>query len=347
MGLSGITDVLRVGLVGCGGMGNEHLKIVHQIRGASLVGVCDDRVERARRMAEQHQTRYWLEFDKFLEESGIQALHICSPTGLHAEQGIAAANRGIHVLCEKPLDIDIEKVDRLIEACHRNDVRLGCIFQRRAAGAAQVVQKAIADGRMGRILACSVSVKWWRSQEYYDKDAWRGTWRLDGGALANQGIHSLDQMVWLAGPVENVEYARIETANHLIQAEDVAIAVVRFCSGALGTIEATTCCRPDLGTRLEIYGTNGSAALEDACVTRYGLDGKDMLNTLSDRGMRTGGGTDPWAISLAGHRAQIEDFYFAVAERRSPMVDGREARHAVDLLTKIYRFADPTVVLGT
>ena len=200
---------------------------------------------------------------------------------------------------------------------------------------------------MGRIISCSVSVKWWRSQDYYDKDPWRGTWSLDGGTLANQGIHSLDQMVWMAGPAEAVEYAHLETANHRMEAEDFAIAVVRFRSGARGTIEATTCCGPDLATRLEIYGTRGSAAFEDACVTRYGLDGKDMMNTLTDTGLITGGGADPWAISLAGHQIQIEDFYRAIAEQRSPMVDGSEARLSVDLLTKIYRFANPTINLGT
>jgi predicted dehydrogenase len=199
---------------------------------------------------------------------------------------------------------------------------------------------------MGRIISCSVSVKWWRSQEYYDKDAWKGTWGLDGGALANQGIHSLDQMVWMAGPVEAVEYAYVETSNHRMEAEDFALAVVKFRSGARGTIEATTCCKPDLATRLEIYGTRGSAAFEDAFVTRFGLDGVDMMSSLADTGLMMGGGADPWAISLAGHKIQIEDFYCAIAEKRGPMVEGKEARLSVDLLTKIYNFANPSIKLG-
>ncbi len=340
-------EPLRVGLVGCGGMGNEHLKILRSIPGVQIVGVCDHRDTRAHRMAEQHDVNYWNDFDRFLSDCSIHALHICSPTGLHAAQGIAAANRGIHVLCEKPLDIDIFKVDQLIAACDQNNVKLGCIFQRRAAAAAQIVQRAVSSGEMGRIISCSVSVKWWRSQEYYSKDAWRGTWALDGGALANQGIHSLDQMVWMAGPVEKVEYCHLETVLHEMEAEDVAIAVVRFKSGAIGTIEATTCCSPDLATRLEIYGTQGSAALEDAVVTRFGLNGKDMLHTLLDRGVMTGGGSDPWEISLTGHRMQIEDFYCAIRENRTPVVDGREARHSVDLLNKIYAAARPQIKLGT
>ncbi len=342
-----MTNALRVGLVGCGSMGNEHLNILRDLAGVELAGVCDYREERARRMGEQHNIAHWVSFEKFLDESRIQALHICSPTGDHAAQGIEAAKRGIHILCEKPLDISISKVDELIEACHRNNVRLGCILQRRAVRAAQIIHESIEAGRMGRILSCSVSVKWWRPQDYYDKDSWRGTWSLDGGALANQGIHALDQMVWMAGPVEAVEYAHIETANHKMEAEDFALAVVKFCSGARGTIEATTCCKPDLATRLEIYGTRGSVAFEDAYVTRYGLDGQDMMHTLADAGLMTGGGTDPRDISLAGHQIQIDDFYSAIAERRSPMVDGKQARIAVDLLTMIYRRANPSVKLGS
>jgi predicted dehydrogenase len=328
-------------------MGNEHLKIIARQKDARLIGVCDYREERACRMSEQHGVPYWLDYERFLDEATPQAVHICSPSGLHAQHGIAAAERGIHVLSEKPLDIDLAKVDRLIAVCDRQDVRLGCIFQRRMSRAAQIVQRAIAEGQMGRILSCSVSVKWWRSQAYYDKDDWRGTWALDGGALSNQGIHSLDQMVWMAGPVEEVEYAHLETASHNIEAEDLALVVVRFASGARGTIEATTCCHPDLATRLEIYGTNGSAALDDAKVVRYGLDGQDRLDTLEDRGHLTGGGSDPWAISLGGHEAQIKDFYAAIAEHRPPIVDGREARLAVDLLTRIYAKAFPGQKVGT
>ncbi len=342
-----MTEPLRVGLVGCGGMGNEHLKIIARIPGARLVGICDYREPRARRMSEQHKVPFWLDYEPFLEEARPQAVHICSPSGLHAQHGLAAAERGIHVLCEKPLDIDLAKVDRLIAACDRQDVRLGCIFQRRMSRGAQIVRQAIAEGKMGRLLSCSVSVKWWRSQVYYDKDDWRGTWALDGGALANQGIHLLDQMVWMAGPVAEVEYAHLETADHHIEAEDLALAVVRFENGARGLIEVTTCCRPDLATRLEIYGTNGSAALDDAKVTRFGLDGKDLLETLEDAGALTGGGSDPWAISLGGHEAQIRDFYQAIAERRPPLVDGREARTAVDLLTQIYAKAFPGRKIGT
>lgn len=339
-------DKLRIGLVGCGGMGNEHLKIMAQVTEIEMAGVCDEWEPSARTMGTTYGVPYWTDYARFLDEAGLDAVHICSPSGMHGMQGILAAERGVHVLCEKPLDIDISKVDRLISLCDEKDLRLCCVFQRRMSRAVQTVQSAIAAGKMGRILSCSVSVKWWRHQSYYDKADWRGTWQLDGGALANQAIHALDQMVWLAGPVAEVEYAHIETILHKMEAEDFALAIVRFANGARGTIEATTCCQPDLASRLEIYGTNGSASLQDATVLRFGLDGQDLTDTLVDMNMTIGGGTDPMAINLAGHEAQIRDFYAAILEHRAPHVDGREARASVDLLNQIYAKARPGQKIG-
>jgi UDP-N-acetyl-2-amino-2-deoxyglucuronate dehydrogenase len=342
-----MTEPLRVGLVGCGSMGREHLHIMARIPDARLVGVCDHYEPGAQRAGAEYGVPYWTDLERFYTEAKPQAIHLCSPSGLHADQGIAAAERGIHVLSEKPLDLNLEKVDRLIALCDRQNVRLGCIFQRRMSRAMQTVQRAIADGSMGRLLSCSVAIKWWRSPEYYQSSGWRGTWAMDGGVLANQGIHTLDQMVWMAGPVAEVEYAHLETVRHQIEVEDFALVVVRFENGARGTIEATTCCRPDLASRIEIYGTNGSASFQDACVLSFGLDGQDILPTLEDRGHLTGGGSEPMAISLAGHEAQIRDFYRAIIENRTPIVDGREARASVDLLTKIYAKAFPGQKLGT
>ena len=338
---------LRVGLVGCGGMGAEHLRIIRTLPDAELVGICDERPARAQRMHAQYGTPVWLNYDAFLEQARPEVVHVCSPSGLHALHGICAARRGVHVLCEKPLDISLANADRFISECASAGVLLGCIFQRRMSAGARAVREAITAGKLGRIISCSGSVKWWRSQAYYDKDAWRGTLALDGGALANQGIHTLDQMLWLAGPVEEGEFARLTTESHNMEGDDVALVVLRYASGALGTLEVTTCCRPDLATRIEIYGEHGAAALRDAEVTAFGASGEDLLATLADKGEQTGGGTEPFDISLAGHRAQIIDFYDAVRSNRPPAVDGHEGRKAVELLTRIYEKGLPGTVLGS
>jgi predicted dehydrogenase len=200
----------------------------------------------------------------------------------------------------------------------------------------QAVAKAIHDGRMGRLLSCSAYVKWWRTQEYYDSAGWRGTRALDGGVLANQAIHVIDQICWYAGPVAEVEYARLATEMHRMEAEDFAIAVLRFESGARGVIEATTCCSPDFGMRVEVFGTRGSASFTEVELTHFGIDGEDMRHTVPQEEGKIGGGSVPMAISLRGHELQMNDFVEAVRTGRPPMISGREARVSVDALCKIY-----------
>ena len=321
-------------------MGNAHLNLAKTLPEIELVGVFDHRPERAERMGKAHDLPHWTDLAEFLNHTTPDCLHLCSPTGYHADQGLLAAGMGIHILCEKPLDVSLEKADRLIEMCDRQGVRFGCVFQKRASLGIQAVREAIMRGEMGRILSCSVSVKWWRAQEYYDRDDWRGTHALDGGAFSNQGIHSLDLMTWLAGRVAEVEYAFLSTLSHRMEAEDFGIAVVRFESGARGVIEITTCCSPDLGARLEIFGTNGSAQFDDAKVVRFGIRGEDRLHTLPEPGTITGGGTRPFDIDLSGHLEQIKDFYAAIRECRPPLLDGHAARPSLELLAQIYAKAN-------
>lgn len=338
---------LRIGIVGCGSMGREHLRLVAELPDVEVAGVCDPHAPASQNVGECFGVSAWNDMEAFCREAKPDVVHLCTPSGLHGEQGIIAARHGIHVLSEKPLDINLSKADALIAACDAAGVNLGCIFQRRMSPAMQTVQRALANGEMGKLISCSVAIKWWRSPEYYASSAWRGTWAMDGGVLANQGIHALDQLVWMAGAVEEVEYIHAATVMHTMQAEDFALAVVRFANGARGTIEATTCCFPDLASRIEIYGTNGSAAFDDARVVKFGIGGEDRMPTLADQGFLTGGGSEPMAINLTGHRAQIADFYAAIRENRPPLVDGREARLSIDLLDKLYRKAFPDVTLGT
>jgi UDP-N-acetyl-2-amino-2-deoxyglucuronate dehydrogenase len=342
-----MSEDLRIGLIGCGAMGQGHLSVWAETPGARVVAVCDPIEARAKETAYRIGATAYTDLEDMLRHANIDAVDICTPSGLHADQGILAARFGKHVLCEKPLDLNIEKVDRLIEECEKRGLTLACIFQRRTYPGAQQVQKAVAEGRMGRILSCSAYIKWWRSQEYYGTGTWRGTWALDGGVLANQAIHAIDHLCWLAGPVAEVEYACLETANHQIEAEDFAIVVMRYENGARGVIEATTCCYPDLCTRVEIFGTRGSAAFADATVTHFGLDGENLLHTLQNETERLGGGSQAMAISMRGHQVQLADFVEAVQDRRPPLVNGRDARMAVDALNKIYRKAFPHQKIGT
>src|SRR5437588_5797700 len=246
-----MAEILRVGLIGCGAMGRGHLACWGQMINGRVEAVCDFVPAAAQSAAEEFGATPFSDLNAMLDSGLIDAVDICTPSGMHADQGIAAAKRGLHVLCEKPLDLNIEKADALIDECKRWGVTLGCIFQRRTYDGARQVVRAIREGKMGRLLSCSGYVKWWRPQSYYGSGGWRGTWELDGGVLANQAIHAIDHMCWLAGPVAEVEYVHLETAAHQMQAEDFAIAAVRFENGCRGVIEATTCCSPDLSSRVE------------------------------------------------------------------------------------------------
>jgi UDP-N-acetyl-2-amino-2-deoxyglucuronate dehydrogenase len=334
-----LSDALRIGVVGLGAMGQAHVDVWQKVAGGQVRAVCDASRERADSTATRIDATAFYDVATMAASGLIDAVDIATPSGLHADQGIAAAEHGLHVLVEKPLDLVIEKADRLIELCESKGLTLACIFQRRSYGGAQAVANAIHEGRMGRLLSCSAYVKWWRGQEYYDSAGWRGTRALDGGVLANQAIHAIDQLCWFAGPVAEVDYACLETACHQMESEDFAIAVLRFESGARGVIEATTCCSPDICSRVEVFGTRGAASFDDAIVTRFALDGEDPMPALPKEEGKLGGGSVPMAISLQGHEAQFRDFVEAVRTRRKPMVSGRDARMSVDALSKIYEKA--------
>lgn len=331
--------LLRVGLVGCGAMGQGHLQVWQRTPGARVTAVCDAVLDRARATADAAGA---LAFDDLVEMCGsgaIDAVDICTPSGLHAEQGLVAARAGLHVLCEKPLDLDYGKALELVEECESRGLTLACIFQRRTYEWPRAVAEAVHSGEMGRVLSCSVDIKWWRPQSYYDSAGWRGTWRLDGGVLANQAVHALDHMVWTAGPVAEVEYAHIATECHAMEAEDLVIAVVRFVGGGRGVIEATTACNPPLCSRLELVCEHGAAAFDDATAVAFGVNGQDRLAAIHEPAERVGGRSEPMAISMRGHEVLLADFVEAAREGRPPIVDGRQALLSVDALRKIYEKA--------
>lgn len=330
-----IGDV-RVGVVGCGAMGREHIRMWGAIEGAHVAAVCDADEARARLAAAPVGAQTYSDLDEMAASGLIDALDICTPSGLHAEQGLVGARRGLHVFTEKPLDLDYGKALRLVEECEKRGLTLGCMFQRRAYPGLQAVARAVQQGRLGRILLCSGAVKWWRPQIYYDSAGWRGSLALDGGVLANQAIHVIDHMNWLAGPVAEVEYAHLATEAHSMEAEDTALVVLRFESGARGIIEATTCANPALCSRLEIVCANGAAAFDDATVTAFGAGGEDLLPTLGPPAEPVGGRSEAMAISLKGHQALLADFVSAISEQRPPLCDGRSALRSVETLARIY-----------
>lgn len=332
-------EPLRIGVVGCGAIGQAHIGVWSEISDARIAAVCDANPEQANAMARSLGCAPFTDLKAMAASGLIDAVDLCTPSGVHADQGMIAAEHGLHVLSEKPLDINAEKARALVALCEDRGLTLSCVLQRRTYSGARTVANAIHSGEFGELLSCCAYIKWWRDQAYYDSSRWRGSITLDGGVLANQGIHALDHLCWLAGPVIHVDHAYAATVGHRMEAEDFLIAVVRFASGARGVIEATTCCNPPLCSRIEVVGARGSAAFDDARVVQFGYGGEDLIRTVNEADAHLGGRAEAMAISMEGHRAILADFAAAVRDHRPPAVTGRDALVAVEALDLIYRAA--------
>lgn len=335
----------RFGIVGCGVIAPTHAQALAEIEGAQLVAATDLDVTKTRAFAERFGVDAEADLDSLLGRDDIDAVSVCVPSGLHAEVGALTARAGKHLVVEKPIDITVEAADRLIGAARQAGVVMTVISQHRFDPGVRRMRELIDSGRLGRLVLGQAIVKWYRSQSYYDSGDWRGTWRLDGGgALMNQGVHYVDLLRWMMGPVEEVT-ALTATEDHSIEVEDLALALLRFESGALGTIEASTVVYPGLPERLEVSGTAGTVIVEAGTlrleeladergeVGAYGASHKHRPQPAST------GAADPAAISGSAHKLQLEDFLAALRDHREPSMTGEAARDAVAVICAVYESA--------
>jgi len=334
-----MADYLRWGIIGCGVIGPFHAEAMQGVDSVRLTAVADIVPERAKTLAEKYGVAWHTSIEALLAREDIDAVSICTPSGLHAEHGMQAARAGKHVLSEKPLDVRVEKVDELIATCKACGVTLGGIFQNRFPHAIRQVKQAIEDGWLGEIVFAGASCLWLREQAYYDSGEWRGTWALDGGVLSNQGIHTIDRLLWLTGMQPTVLSAYCPTLKRAMEAEDLGMALLRFPNGAGGVVQGTTLANPGLNTAVTICGTKGSVVIEDNNVTSFKADGapEDLIE--SNKPGSSGAAADPAALMVGAHAANIDEFARAVLEGRDPWVSGAEGRKAVQLLNDIYRTA--------
>lgn len=331
---------IRFGMIGVGNIATFHAKAINLVEGAELTACYARSQPSAEAFAAENNCRTATSLEDLLQSDDIDAVAITTPSGTHANLGILAARSGKHVLCEKPVDTSVAKIDTLINACKDNNVLLGAIFQSRFGPGAQALKRAIDAGRFGKLTQCSAYIPWFRSQEYYASAGWRGTWELDGGgALMNQGIHAVDLLLWLAGEVEAVS-AKVQTRLHDIEVEDNAVAWLQFKNGGLGVIQASTACYPGESKRVEIKGERGSVTLVDDTPVLWDFaeaaPEDDEVQRLRDTASIGGGASDPKAINVEGHRAQYEDFVAAIRDNRPPAIPGSEGRRAVQLIRAIY-----------
>lgn len=357
---------LRFAIVGCGVIHGTHIDAIKALPDdAELIAVCDEVPEAAKKTAEKHGVPAYTSLETMLQEAAFDVLNVCTPSGLHARHGVLGAKAGKHIVCEKPIDVSLEAADSLIAACRENNVKLVVISQHRYSEGMRQLKQYLEAGRLGDLVYGESVTKWYRTQEYYDSGGWRGTWALDGGgALMNQGVHFVDQLRWMMGPVKSVSATMGTRAHDRIEVEDIISATIEFANGAVGTLLASTAMYPGYKQALEVYGTKGTVLIEGSRIRHaqftdgqeergqhkvkaYPPEIKDfqVMNAPAEGG--TGGGSapaglaasDPTAISLGGHVAHLKDLIDAVREDRDTFMNGPEARAALELIVGVYRSA--------
>lgn len=326
---------MKFAIIGAGVISPFHAKAITENKKAALVAICDIEIEKAIKLGEDYGvTKTYKDYEVMFKEEEIDVVSICVPSGIHADVGIAAAKCGIHVLCEKPIDITREKMTEMIDVCKESNVKLGVVYQRRLLDAAIITRKAIREGKLGKIVLGDAYLKYYRSPEYYESAGWRGTWEMDGGgALMNQGVHGVDLIQWMVGEVESV-FAYAAPLVRDIKVEDTAVIAMKYKNGAFGVIQSTTSVYPGQETRFEIHGENGSIVFGDSGFKEWTFIDSD--EEAPPIGNTEGGSDDPKAISEDGHYVFVDDIINAIQEDKEPLVSGEEARKAVDLILAIY-----------
>jgi UDP-N-acetyl-2-amino-2-deoxyglucuronate dehydrogenase len=328
---------LKFALVGCGRIAKRHSELLgnKQISNASLAAVCDIKKDRAQKIGKAFGVPHYSDMKKMMLAEEIDVVVVLTESGYHAEQVIALAPFGKHIIVEKPMALTLSDADRMITACDKANIKLFVVKQNRFNLPVVKLREALETGRFGKLVMGTVRVRWCRSQSYYDQDSWRGTWAMDGGVLTNQASHHIDLLEWMMGEVESV-YAI--SATHLvnIETEDTAVVSLRFSNGALGIIEATTATRPkDLEGSISILGERGTVEIAGFAVNQmktwnfvdYNADDDEVMEKYS---------VNPPNVYGFGHNEFYEHVVNAIADSGQNLIDGIAGRKSLEIITAIY-----------
>jgi UDP-N-acetyl-2-amino-2-deoxyglucuronate dehydrogenase len=321
---------MRLALVGGGAVARWHAEAIQRLGAIARLAVLVGRPGGSgQALAESLGVDFATSLEDVLARSDIDAVVICTPSGAHAETAVTALDAGKHIMVEKPLDVTLRAGMQVVDVARRTGLTASVVSQHRFDPASRAVHEALRSGRLGRVTSCLVSTPWWRDQAYYDSADWRGTAQMDGGALLNQAVHAVDLMTWLLGVPDEVFCCTARLAHERIDVEDTAVATVRFASGALGVVHATTAAYPGAGARIQLYGDRGSAVLDDNRLVTLTTDADD----------HTGGGADPTVAAttpIDAFVAQYEDFISAVDEHRAPLVDAVTGAQTLAVIEAMY-----------
>ena len=326
-----------IALVGCGRISKNHFDAIAKVDGLRLAAVCDVDEGRARAAGEQLGVRWFTQYAELLAKTDADVVSICTPSGLHSQQGVAAAKAGKHVITEKPMSITLEQADALVQACDAAGVQLFVVKQNRLNPSVQLLKRAVDKGRFGRIYLANTTVRWNRPQEYYDAAPWRGTWEFDGGAFMNQASHYVDLIQWLVGPVESVVAKTATQARH-IEAEDSGVAVLRFRNGAIGVIEVNVLTYPrNWEGSIAIVGEKGSAKIGGTAVNK--VEHWTFADPDDDDKLVDAAATSPPSVYGFGHEGYYRNVLQVLRGEAQPETDGRAGRKSLELILGIYESA--------
>lgn len=338
---------LKAAVVGTGVVGSMHVRTIPRIPNYSLVAVCDHKPENAKGALEKHQVSgvpIYHDLEEMLQKEAIDVVHVCTPSGDHFTPVTTCLEAGRDVICEKPMEIRLDRIDQMAEVSRRTGKRLAGIFQNRWNDANRAIKDAAVEGRFGRLAWAGCFTPWFRPDKYYTDVPWRGTWALDGGgAIMNQSVHAIDLLQWIAGPVKRVSAYASSRIHAGIETEDTGSATLEFENGAFGTILGTTAMFPGLPPRFEIGGENGTAISENGLKFFKFRDERpadaELLERLAPRAKSTAGGASNTDINLDLHARNIMHILGAWEEGREADTAAAEARKAVAIVLALYESA--------
>jgi predicted dehydrogenase len=338
---------MKFGIIGAGMIGRFHAKAITDMTGGTLHSVFDLNLERAEALAADFGAKAYSDMNAFLADENLDIVTVGTPSGAHLDPTLAALNAGKHAIVEKPLEVTTERIDQLMDAAQKSGKTLAAVLNRRFHPGMDAFKKASTEGRFGTLASASAYIKWYRDQAYYDSAGWRGTWALDGGgALMNQSIHTVDALLYLAGPVKRVTANTALLAHERIEVEDHCVALLEFENGARGVIEASTCTWSKDGhpARVQLSGTEGSVFLADEAFESWDFQNEqpedEEIRSSLMKGQEAGlGANDPSAINTYQHQRNFEEVVTAIHEGREPTTSANESRKAVELIQAIYESA--------
>jgi predicted dehydrogenase len=298
------------------------------------LGVADKDPTVAEQFAHRHGTRAYLDYEEMLSDPAVDVICVCTPSCFHVSNTLRALEEGKHVVLEKPMAFCTADADRIIHGCQQSEKQVTVISQLRFSEDVARVKALLRENAFGRISLCSLSMKYYRGREYYAHSSWKGTRSFDGGgALMNQGIHGIDLLQYLMGPVKDV-LGQTGTLFHHIEVEDTAVAAIRFESGALGVIEASTCAYPGFERRIELHGDQGYVILSEDRIEKLMVRGEEVIVPAYPKTIRTA--RDPRTLDCELHKKQMEHFLSAIRGETPLLMDAREGRRAIELIERIY-----------